>query len=470
VDSTHEPGFRSTWPQALSISGSASLTMDGIDLALLADVHQTPLWVLSRSTMRRRYQDMLRALQRHAAGDVELAYSVKANHGLATIQTFNDLGARFDCSAEYEFPLTLAAGVNPDRCIVHGVGKSDQALALIATHGAHEVVVDSMAEVDRLQQALASTGRIVDCLVRVRLTYAELLEGDPDYEFMLDVGMGKFGVSTADGTADATIDAILAAPNLRLMGLHHHVGFSGYLSGYERDLEVAHHAACARELATYANAVWRRRGVILQRLNLGGGMRCDGSLVLSTPGGANDISVAALPTADDYAAAVMGALRETLSMPSSPTVEIELGAQLVNDAGVLVVRVDDIKDVAPRTTTESALRYVITDAGMWLFVNRLSMRVGHPVVRLADPLADIDEARVVVCGQVCVFDAVAEDIRLPPLERGDLLAYLHQGGYTETQSTQFNAFPRPATVLVDQGHATVVRRRETLDDLIARNV
>lgn len=452
----------------MEVGPQQTLQLDGVDLAALAQQHGTPLWVHSRTTMQRRYAQLLAAWRARAPGEVRLAYSVKANNSFAAIQTFAEAGSLFDCSAEYEFPLTIAAGVTPDRCIVHGVGKSDHALRTIATHGAREVVIDAFDEVARLQSALATTGRTLDCLMRVRLTYAQLLADDPEYEFMLDVGMGKFGVSAADGTADATIAAIIAAPNLRFRGLHHHVGFSGYLSGYRHAAEVAHHAACAAELAELANLITRRHGVPVDRINLGGGLRGDGAVVLSTPGGANDLTVTSLPSTDTYATAVVAALMATWAGPTAPMIELELGAQLVNDAGVLLVRVDGLKDVAARNSHDH-LRYAITDAGMWMFVNRLTMRVGHPVVRVVDPLAEVDDQRIVVCGQVCVFDAVAEDIRLPRLQRGDLLAYLHQGGYTETQSTPFNAFPRPATIMVSDGQARIVRRRETLDDMIARN-
>jgi diaminopimelate decarboxylase len=99
------------------------------------------------------------------------------------------------------------------------------------------------------------------------------------------------------------------------------------------------------------------------------------------------------------------------------------------------------------------------------------MRVGHPVVSVSKPRADLDhEWPVEVVGQTCVYDSVAEDIRLPSVERGEVLALLNQGAYCETESTQFNGFPRPEVVMLDRGRAVVVKRRETIDDIHARDV
>ena len=174
-----------------------------------------------------------------------------------------------------------------------------------------------------------------------------------------------------------------------------------------------------------------------------------------------------VPTATQYADAVFGAVEETSVAIEPPLIQFEMGAYPLADAGVMLAAVIEVKDLQ----SDPPRRYVVTDGGMWMFVSRGSMRVGYPVVVADRPLADPDpEWPVEVCSQVCVYDAVAEDIYLPPVESGDLLAYLHQGAYTETQSTQFNAFPRPETVLLDAGQATVVKRRETLADIYGRNI
>jgi diaminopimelate decarboxylase len=108
---------------------------------------------------------------------------------------------------------------------------------------------------------------------------------------------------------------------------------------------------------------------------------------------------------------------------------------------------------------------------MMMFVSRGMMRVGHPVVVVGNPVAEpVEEWPVELVGQTCVYDSIAEDIRLPNVERGDVVALLNQGAYCETESTQFNAFPRPEVIMLDRGRALVVKRRETVDDIHARDI
>src|SRR5205823_804086 len=143
-----------------------------------------------------------------------------------------------------------------------------------------------------------------------------------------------------------------------------------------------------------------------------------------------------------------------------PLVQFESGGYQIANAVVMLATVGEVKDIPGA----SPRRYVVIDGSMMMFVSRGMMRVGHPVVAASKPCADLDyEWPVEVVGQTCVYDSVAEDIRLPPIERGDLLALLNQGAYCETESTQFNGFPRPEVVMLDRGRAVVVKRRETID-------
>ena len=466
MDGTTDAAFRSAWPQAMTVSERGTLLLDGVDLLDLARRRGTPTWVVSASTITANYDRIIDAFGARYPR-VELAYSVKANNAFAVLEHLRARGAHFDCGAEYEYELALAGGVSPSRCIVNGNGKSERALAAIAANGARQVVVDSLDEVGRLQKAAADRDTRLDCLLRVRLTYERLLEQDPGYRVMLDVGMGKFGVSVASDQATAVVEAIDRAANLDFRGLHHHIGFSGYMADYSRDHELMHHHESARELAAFATAIQRSLGVAVERLDLGGGYRAGRPVLLSTPGGGTDAALHPLPTAEEYADAVFGGLGSALEVDHRPLVQFEMGAHLLADAGVMLTEVIEVKDTAP----EPGTRYVVTDGGMWMFVNRLSMRVGHPVVKAKDPLAAPDERwPVVVCGQVCVFDAVAENVPFPAVAPGEVLAYLHQGAYTDTQSTQFNAFPRPEMLLVQDGEVVIAKRRETLEDLVARNI
>ena len=143
--------------------------------------------------------------------------------------------------------------------------------------------------------------------------------------------------------------------------------------------------------------------------------------------------------------------------------QFETGGYQIGDAVLMLVEVSEVKTVPHDPPT----RYVVVDGSMMMFVARGMMRVGHPVVPVVEPLRDAIAVSTDIVGQTCVYDSVAENIRLPDLARGDLLAFLQQGAYCETESTQFNGFPRPEVVLLHEGSASIVKRRETIADVRA---
>jgi diaminopimelate decarboxylase len=456
-------GVQALWPASFTLNANNRLACDGRDLEALADERGTPLWVVSQSMLERNYADLLTAF-RARWPDCEIAYAMKANNILAVVKILHRLGAPIDASAEYEFQLALLAGVRPDQIILNGNGKSDAALSTAAQLGARQVNVDSIDEVRRLDRIARDLQANVRCVVRIQLRYERLLSRDPSFESTLRIGEGKFGSNVASGQAMETVEAVVRAPTLEFCGLSHHVGFSGYMADYTAEREVMHHAECAREVCEFANDVRRRFGVGVQRLDLGGGFRGGGAMLLATPG-TGDPQLHVLPEPKDYADAIFPTVESTLEADSPPLLQFESGGYQVANAVTMLARVSEVKDVQ----RHPALRYVVVDGSMMMFVSRGMMRVGNPVVRVADPLQPIEDISVDVVGQTCVYDSIAEDVRLPAVRPGDVLAVLQQGAYCETQSTQFNAFPRPEVVLVDRDSVEVIRRRESLADLYQRD-
>lgn len=454
-----------TWPEALVTSAGGAMELDGCDLEQLARSHGTPLWAISRSTVERNFRELSGAFRsRYPA--CEFAYSMKAHNTAAVIRLLHGLGAFIDASSEFELRLAMRAGVRPSDIILNGNGKSDEALRAAALLGVRQMNIDSLDEVLRLDAVASETGVRVPCLVRVQLGYGRLLEEDPSFESTLRIGEGKFGSNLSTGQAFETIEAVVAARNLDFLGLSHHVGFSGYMGDYTPERETMHHAECTRELCVIANEVRRRFGTAVTRLDLGGGFRSGRKVLLSTPGAAGDLALHDLPTPGQYAEAIFSVIESDLEVDEPVLVQFESGGFQIANAVVLLATVSEVKEVY----TDPPRRYVVIDGSMMMFVSRGMMRVGHPVFIADRPLAERDEAMPVeVVGQTCVYDSVAEDIRLPQVERGDVLVLLNQGAYCETESTQFGAFPRPEVVLLHDGAATVVKRRETLGDIAMRD-
>jgi diaminopimelate decarboxylase len=461
VVSTADP----TWPEALAVSPAGVLRLEGCDLSSIARGYGTPAWVVSKATLERNFDDLQGAFRSRYAR-CEVAFSIKAHNTLAVIRVLHDRGAKLDCSAEHEFRLALLAGLPAQDIILNGNGKSEAALRQAAALGVRQVNIDSLDEALRLERVASELETRVPCCVRIQLGYQRLLEQDPGFETTLRVGEGKFGNNVVTGAARRTVEAVHAAEHLDFVGLSHHVGFSGYMGTYTPEHEVMHHREATREVCEFANAIRRDLGTEVKRLDLGGGFRATEAMLLSTPGAGADVGIHALPASADYATAIFSEIETRLDVSEPPLVQFESGGGLVADAVVLLTEISEIKDVtAPRRR-----RYISVDASMMMFVSRGMMRVGHPVVSVDQPTANVADVPVELVGQTCVYDSIAEDVTLPEVGPGDVLAVINQGAYCETQSTQFNGFPRPPVLLVDGDRVAVVKRRETFDDIHARDV
>lgn len=456
---------RRGWPAALAVGESGALCFDGVDLAALARERGTPLWAISRATVEANWHaldDALRARwPRH-----EIAYSMKTNNVLALVALLHGLGARLDCSGAYELEAAARAGVPSSDVILNGAGKSDEALALAARLGVRQVNIDSPDEARRLDRLAGEAGTRVPCTVRVVLGHQRLLARDPSYASSQRAA-DKHGSDRLSGQALEAIEAVVRSRNLDFVGLHHHVVFPGYLSDYAPERALAQHGESARELCEVANEARRRFGVSIDRLDLGGGLRAGGEALVAPLGAPEQAGWHRLPTATAFADAVCGAIEEFIEQDELPLVQFESGANMVWNAQVLLAAVSEVKDAARRD--EPRRRYAYLDASAMMFMSR-GMRMGHPAVPVARPLAAADpEWPVELVGQTCMGDTVADGLALPRLEPGEVVALLHQGAYCEALSTQVNSIPRPEVVLLDRGAVSVVRRRETLDDVHARD-
>jgi diaminopimelate decarboxylase len=457
---------RRGWPAALTCGSSGALQLDGVELAALVRERGTPVWAISRSTVEHNFDELLGAF-RARYENCEIAFSMKAHNTLAVVQVLHGRGAKLDCSAEYELAVVRELGVPAGDIILNGCGKSGRALAAAAEHGVREVNVDSLDEARRLEVAAREAGTVVNCTVRVQLGFERLLERDPSY-LSAARAADKFGSDAASGEAMEVVRAVVGSPHLAFVGLHHHVVFPGYLADYSTERALAHHAESAAELCEFANEVRSELNVDVERLNLGGGIRASGSINVAPLGQPEDPVWYELPSAAAFADAVFGAIEQSFEGDERPLVQFESGGHMVWDAVVLLSRVSEVKHT--RRRGGDPLRYVYVDASAMQFVVRSMLKMAHPVLLVERPAAPPATPPADLVGQTCLTDTIAERLPLPELEAGDLLCLLHQGAYCDTTSTQVNSFPRPEVVLVADGAATVVKRRETLEDVHARDV
>jgi diaminopimelate decarboxylase len=453
------------WPAAIDQSDGGFL-FDGCDLEFVATRFGTPAWVLSLSVVERNYRACVEAWS-EVYPRVECAFSMKANHLLVLLRRLAALGSSFDCTGETEMQIALAAGCRPGDLIVNGNGKSDRTLELAASLGARQVNIDSVNEARRLERLARRSGSVVDCAVRVQLGYERLLESDPRFQTMLKAWESKFGAMIAGGEAERVIEAVAESPHLRFVGLHHHVGFSAVTGDYDPDLDVSHHREATRELCEFALAL----GHPIDRLDIGGGFPVGRAISVTAPGREGASSLRPIRPLSAYAGAVAAVVREHFSEGCEPLLQLETGRHQVQDAAVLIARVVDVKlrhgDPPRRVVTVDSSMQQFTQFGFAQTRPRpiVLPRRGIEAGAIADGAGELTD----VVGQTCVYDAVAERVPLGAVDVGDLVVVPTHGAYTDVSGTNFNAMPRPATVVVEAGQVALAKRRETLMDVLSRH-
>jgi diaminopimelate decarboxylase len=419
---------------------SGRLWVGGCDTAALAAEHGTPLYLFDETTLRGTMRAYAGAFSATGAA-FRIHYASKALLNTAIAQIVAAEGLGLDVVSGAELLVARRAGVPMARVHMHGNAKSDAELARAVEWGVGAVVVDSLDELERLAALTAGRPAPQGVLLRVApnidaQTHAHIATG----------GAGsKFGLPLA--ALDAAAARVLAAPALRLLGLHAHIGSQLFALDELR--------AALAVLVEQAAALRARHGVTLEELSPGGG--------LGVPYTADQPA----PDVARYAEALVGALREGCAAHGLPTplLTVEPGRSIVARAGVALYRVEGRK-VAP----DGAVQYLHVDGGM-----ADNIRPSLYGARYSSLLATRADAPpgppVAVAGRYCESgDVLLRDATLPPATPGDILAVATAGAYTLSMASTYNLVPRPAVLLVGDGQARLIQRRETEEELLARDL
>jgi diaminopimelate decarboxylase len=379
----------------------------------------TPLVVYCRGTVLARARAYARV-----EPDALVVYGTKAFPNVALLRTLAAEGMGADVSTLGELEFALRAGVPGERLVFHGNNKSDEELRAAARAGAL-VVLDALEEIGRAKDAGVER-------VLVRLTPG--IEAETHHAIRTAHAESKFGL-VADDAIAAVEDA--GAAGLDVLGLHVHIGSqlvrtSESLLAVERLVDVAEH--CRDELD------WTP-----QVFNLGGGLGVRHSLEDS------------LPDPAAFAGELVGHLRAQWPQPAR--LILEPGRSLVGQAGVTLYEVGVVKHT-------TGVAYAAIDGGMsdnprpQLYDARYEALLAN---RAAEPATDTFR----IAGKHCESgDVLIDAVDLPEPRRGDILAVPATGGYTLAMASNYNGVPRPAAVLVADGKAELIRRRESVDDLL----
>ena len=403
----------------------SELAIGGVRASELADAHGTPLLVYCERTLREQA-----AAYRRAAPEALVAYGTKAFPTAAILRLFAAEGLGADVASLGELELALRAGVPPERLILHGNNKSDEELHTAAATDVGLVVLDSLDEIERA--AAAGIGRVL-----VRVTSG--IEADTHEAIRTSHHGSKFGLPEDDA-----LQAIAHARDagLEVAGLHVHIG--------SQLLEVHAARMTVEWLAAFAASARAELDWTPEVVDVGGGL------------GIAHVEDERPPSAEAFAAEIVRRVDAAWRLHAlpAPRLILEPGRSLVGRAGVTLYRIGVVKEAS------AAVTFVAVDGG--LSDNpRPQLYGARYTALLANRAAEQPTGTYAVAGKHCEADTLIPDARLPEPRHGDLLAVPATGAYTLAMASNYNLLPRPAAVLVADGRARVIRRRETLDDLLA---
>ncbi|HTT08714.1 MAG TPA: diaminopimelate decarboxylase [Gammaproteobacteria bacterium] len=398
------------------------LYAEGVPLAGIARQHGTPVYVYSRAAIEARWREFDAAFSGHPH---LICYAVKANANLAVLNVLARLGSGFDIVSVGELERVLRAGGRPECIVFAGVGKRGEEMERALTVGIRCFNVESEAELERLNEIAGRLDKKAPVSLRI----------NPDVDARthpyISTGLqeNKFGIAM---TGAARIYARAAAmPHIEVIGIGCHIG---------SQLTDSRPFADALERLFKLLGELAHRGIELRHIDIGGGLGI--RYRDETP-----------PSVADYAAAIR---RHTDRFPHE--ILLEPGRAIVGNAGVLVTRVEYLKPAGSKN-------FVIVDAAMNDLTRPALYDAWHDIVPVSPREQGVVRSYDVV-GPVCESGDFLGRGRSLKLESGDLLAVRSAGAYGFSMSSTYNARPRAAEVMVEGETAHLIRRRESLDDLM----
>lgn len=426
----------------LTVSSEGHLCIGGADTVQLAKTHGTPLYVMDENMIRENCRGYARVIAEDYGGRGLICFASKALSCMELYRIVDSEGLGTDVISGGELYTALQAGMPAEKIVMHGNSKSNSELQMAVSHNVGRIVCDNLPELQRLDKIAGEAGKTVNVMLRIKPgidahTHDFVKTGQID---------SKFGFALETGEAMQAVKAASICPNLRLVGLHCHIG--------SQILDTEPFAEAGRVMVGLMDQIRTELGITLPELNLGGG-----------PGIRYTEEDDPKPFGD-IVRAILSAVRERcakLAYPE-PFVLFEPGRSIVGGAGLTLYTVM-AKKVIPDIRT-----YVLVDGGMCdnpryaLYRSRYEALIANKADQPCDE-------RVTIGGKCCeTGDLIGEDMPLQTAEVNDILAVLATGAYNYSMSSNYNRNPRAEIVMVKDGAARTVVKRETYADIIRNDI
>jgi diaminopimelate decarboxylase len=429
------------FPLNAEVNKQGHIVIGGCDVVDLVNEFGTPLYLFDELTLRHKSREFKDEFGKYYP-DTLVIYASKAflNRALALI--FKEEGLGLDVVSGGELSIAHAVNFPLDKVYFHGNNKTPEELNLALDWGVGRIVVDNFYELELLSRLAKERGISQNILLR-------LTPGvDPHTHQYTTTGTieSKFGFPLATGQAEEAVKQALLASNLNLLGFHFHLGSPvSEIQPYELAIEF---------VLRFAREVGKKFALNLNEFDIGGGFAVPYTL---------DSKV---PTVTEYAKALTGKLNSLISGLglSRPRLIIEPGRAIVGQAGVALYKVGAIKEIP------GIKKYVCVDGGISDNIRPALYGAKYEAL-VANKALKAEKEVVTIAGKLCQSgDILIKDINLATVQPGDIIAIPVCGAYSIPMSSNYNAMPKPAIVMVKENRVRLIRRRETYQDLMSLDV
>lgn len=417
------------------------LTIGGVRVDELVKEYSTPLYVLDEDTVRNNIRNFKKSLDDNYEKGMVL-YASKALNCLELCRIANDEGIGLDCVSAGEIYTALTAGFPAERIYFHGNNKTEDELEYAIDNNIGVIIVDNYYELDAIEEIAKQKKKTVKVMFRIKPgidahTHDFIRTGQID---------SKFGFALENGEAYNAVKSTLDKENLKLIGLHCHIGSQIF---DDRPFMEA-----ARVMMKFYKKIKDEFSLELDQLNLGGGFAIK---YLET-----DEHIGYDTYMKEVATIINDYCKENAL--KVPMILIEPGRSVVGAAGITLYKCGSIKEI------KHIRNYVAIDGGMG-DNPRYALYESDYEVLIANKLNEPADYKATVAGKCCESgDLIQENVVMPKPEKGDIVAVLSTGAYNYSMASNYNRIPRPAMVMVKDKKSRVIIKRETFEDLVRNDI
>lgn len=421
-------------PITAKINKAGHLEIGGCDAAALAKEFGTPLYVLDEKDIRSQCQ-AYKTLFKSKYPNSDIVYASKALSAVGLLKVIADEGLGVDVSSGGELYTALKAGFAPRKIYFHGNNKSTHEIREGLSVSAGRFVIDNFDEIENLDKISVKMGRKARVLIRINPgvaahTHEAVRTGQTDSKFGISKVMVLDAVKMVNGTR-----------NLSFVGLHAHIGSQIFdVNGYLAEIDV---------LTKAAKEITERLGAEVEEINIGGGI------------GIAYVEGECPAKIEDFAKAITKRLKEKVAEYKlrMPKLVLEPGRSIVGRAGITLYTIGHIKEIP------GIRKYVVVDGGMADNPRPMLYGAKYDLIA-ADNMKAARTEKATIAGRFCESgDVLVKDIKLPKLKKGGVLAALCTGAYNYSMASNYNRVPRPAMILVNDGKAKPIVKRESYKDI-----